>query len=138
MTFIFHMFLPDFVIVYPSNISFFITLILVNYDFPLRFSNTDTFCLSSFASLHLSLQHPLSCFPTHSSAGPLESPLAYEIDAELEYDETDPQGAQHTPHNSSGSVTTPPAGTKRVPFFKKVTPPPDAVLLVTLAMSHEL
>ncbi|XP_073464208.1 voltage-dependent L-type calcium channel subunit beta-1 isoform X1 [Aquarana catesbeiana] len=67
--------------------------------------------------------------PTPPATGPLESPLAYEIDAELEYDETDPQGAQHTPHNSSGSVTTPPAGTKRVPFFKKTEhiPPYDVV-----------
>ncbi|XP_040186585.1 voltage-dependent L-type calcium channel subunit beta-1 isoform X5 [Rana temporaria] len=64
-----------------------------------------------------------------ATGGPLESPLAYEIDAELEYEEADPQGAHHTPHNSSGSVTTPPASTKRAPFFKKTEhiPPYDVV-----------
>ncbi|XP_053553877.1 voltage-dependent L-type calcium channel subunit beta-1 isoform X3 [Bombina bombina] len=59
---------------------------------------------------------------TPPATGPLESPLAYDIDqVDLEYDETEAQGAQRSPLNSVGSVTTPPASTKRNPFFKKVT-----------------
>ncbi|XP_072269797.1 voltage-dependent L-type calcium channel subunit beta-1 [Pyxicephalus adspersus] len=68
--------------------------------------------------------------PTPPATGPLESPLAYDLEAvDLEYDETEPQGAHHTPHSSTGSVTTPPASTKRVPFFKKTEhiPPYDVV-----------
>ncbi|KAM4623220.1 voltage-dependent L-type calcium channel subunit beta-1 isoform 4-T4 [Discoglossus pictus] len=68
--------------------------------------------------------------PTPPATGPLESPLAYDIDqVDLEFEETEPQGAQRSPLNSVGSVTTPPASTKRGPFFKKTEhiPPYDVV-----------
>ncbi|XP_063815786.1 voltage-dependent L-type calcium channel subunit beta-1 isoform X5 [Pseudophryne corroboree] len=68
--------------------------------------------------------------PTPPATGPLESPLAYDLDpADLEYDETEPHVPQHTPNSSTGSVTTPPSTTKRVPFFKKTEhiPPYDVV-----------
>ncbi|XP_071967631.1 voltage-dependent L-type calcium channel subunit beta-1 isoform X4 [Engystomops pustulosus] len=68
--------------------------------------------------------------PTPPATGPLESHLVYDVDAvDLEYDETETQPVQPTPHNSTGSVTTPPSATKRVPFFKKTEhiPPYDVV-----------
>ncbi|XP_073428643.1 voltage-dependent L-type calcium channel subunit beta-1 isoform X2 [Dendrobates tinctorius] len=68
--------------------------------------------------------------PTPPATGPLENQLVYDIDAvDLEYDETEPQPVQQTPHTSTGSVTTPTSTTKRVPFFKKTEhiPPYDVV-----------
>ncbi|KAM4031104.1 voltage-dependent L-type calcium channel subunit beta-1 isoform 1-T1 [Anomaloglossus baeobatrachus] len=68
--------------------------------------------------------------PTPPATGPLENQLVYDIDGvDLEYDETEPQPVQQTPHTSTGSVTTPTSTTKRVPFFKKTEhiPPYDVV-----------
>ncbi|KAM3923789.1 voltage-dependent L-type calcium channel subunit beta-1 isoform 1-T1 [Leptodactylus fuscus] len=68
--------------------------------------------------------------PTPPATGPLENQLVYDIDAvDLEYEETEPQPVQQTPHSSTGSVTTPPSTTKHLPFFKKTEhiPPYDVV-----------
>ncbi|XP_018090221.1 voltage-dependent L-type calcium channel subunit beta-1 isoform X2 [Xenopus laevis] len=68
--------------------------------------------------------------PTPPATGPLDSPLVYDIDhVDLEYEDTEAQGAQRSPLNSTGSVTTPPSTTKRAPFFKKTEhiPPYDVV-----------
>ncbi|XP_040293018.1 voltage-dependent L-type calcium channel subunit beta-1 isoform X4 [Bufo bufo] len=68
--------------------------------------------------------------PTPPATGPLETQLVYDLDAvDLEYDEPEPHSVHQTPHTSTGSVTTPPSATKRVPFFKKTEhiPPYDVV-----------
>ncbi|KAG8446775.1 hypothetical protein GDO86_014295 [Hymenochirus boettgeri] len=67
--------------------------------------------------------------PTPPATGPSDSPLGFDIEHELEYDETEGQGTQRSPNNSTGSVTTPQSTTKRIPFFKKTEhiPPYDVV-----------
>uniref|UniRef100_A0A8C5PZD2 Calcium voltage-gated channel auxiliary subunit beta 1 n=1 Tax=Leptobrachium leishanense TaxID=445787 RepID=A0A8C5PZD2_9ANUR len=68
--------------------------------------------------------------PTPPATGPPDSPLVYDVDhVELEFEENEAQGVQRTPLSSTGSVTTPPSTTKRVPFFKKTEhiPPYDVV-----------
>ncbi|XP_030321857.1 voltage-dependent L-type calcium channel subunit beta-1 isoform X2 [Calypte anna] len=65
---------------------------------------------------------------TPPASGALDMPsFAFDPD-ELEEEEEEALETQRSPKSSVSSVTTPPAHSKRIPFFRKVTAPPGPTL----------